>query len=109
MIPDTKSNWNAEVGETLDSDQVDTMHRICMCTKQLSFLKNLVPLLDENDIYINQMCILKTFLQIDLKKMTSNLSDDIEYKRTTEDTKCEDTCIIGLFYFISTVSIRDYP
>ena len=97
------------MGEILDSEKVVTMHQICVCTKQLSFSKNLVPLLDENDIYINQMFISKTFLRIDLKKMTSNLSDDIEYKRATEDTKCEDTCIIGLFYFISTVSIRDYP
>ena len=37
--------------------------------------------------------------------MTSNLSDDIEYKRAPEDTKREDTCIIILFCFVSTVSI----
>ena len=54
------------------------MHQICVCTKQLSFSKNLFPLLDENDIYINQMFISKTFSRIDLKKMTSNLSDDID-------------------------------
>ena len=41
--------------------------------------------------------------------MTSNLSDDIEHKRATEDIKRHDACIIGLFYFISTVSVRDYP
>ena len=41
--------------------------------------------------------------------MTSNLSDDIEYERATEDTKREDTCMIIFFYFVSTVSIRDYP
>ena len=51
---------------------------------------------------------MKTFLRIDLKKMTSNLSDDIEYKRATEDTKLEDTCMIIVFYFVSTVSIRNY-
>ena len=56
------------------------MHQICMCTKQLSFSKNLTLLLDENDIYVNQILILKTFLRIDLKNMTSNLSDDIEYE-----------------------------
>ena len=56
------------------------MHQICMCTKQLSFSKNLTLLLDENDIYVNQILILKTFLRIDLKNMTSNLSDDVEYE-----------------------------
>ena len=78
MISDTNSNWNEEVGEILDSEKVATMHQICVCTKQLSFSKNLFPLLDENDIYINQMFISKTFSRIDLKKMTSNLSDDID-------------------------------
>ena len=56
------------------------MHQICMCTKQLSFSKNLTLLLDENDIYVNQILILKTFLRIDLKNMTSNLPDDVEYE-----------------------------
>ena len=51
-----------------------------MCTKQLSFSKNLVLLLDENDIYVNQMFNIENFLRIDLKNMTSNLSDDIEYE-----------------------------
>ena len=49
------------------------------------------------------------FLRLELKNMTSNLSDDIEYERATEDTKREDTCMIIFFYFVSTVSIRDYP
>ena len=40
--------------------------------------------------------------------MASNLSHEIEYKKATEDTKHEDTCIVILFYFVSTVSIRDY-
>ena len=61
-------------------------------------------------IYKLIKCLIqKTFLRIDLKKMTSIFSDDIEYKRATEDTEREDTCIIILFYFVSTVSIRDYP
>ena len=47
--------WNAEVGQTFASEQVATIHQICKCTKQLSFWKNLVPMLDENDIYINQI------------------------------------------------------
>ena len=51
---------------------------------------------------------MKTLLRIVLNKMTSNSSDNIEYKRATEDTKREDTCIIILFYFVSAVSIRDY-
>ena len=84
------------MGQTFVSEQVATMDQICMCTKQLSFSKKLVPLLYENDIYINQMFNLKTLLRIDLKKMTPNLSDDIEFKRATEDTKREDTCIIIL-------------
>ena len=108
MISDTKTNWSAGVGETLDSEQVATMQQICMCAKELPFSKILVPLLDENYIYVNQMIISKTFSRIDIKKMITNLWDDIEYKRATEDTKHEDTCIIGLFYFISNVSIRDY-
>ena len=84
------------------------MHQICMCTNELSFSKNLVLLLDENDIYINQMFISKTFLRIDLKKMKSNLLDDIKYKRPTKDTKREDTYITGLFYFISTVYLQTF-
>ena len=41
--------------------------------------------------------------------MKSYLSDDIEYKRAIKDTKRKDSCVIMFFYFVSTVSIRDYP
>ena len=54
------------------------------------------------------MFISKTFLRIDLKKMKSNLLDDIKYKRPTKDTKREDTYITGLFYFISTVYLQTF-
>ena len=53
------------------------MNQICMCTKQLSFSKTLVPLLDENDIYINKMFNIENFLRTDFKKMVSNVPDDI--------------------------------
>ena len=52
---------------------------------------------------------MKTFLPIDFKKMTSNLPDDTEYETAIEDAKREGTCIIILFYFVSTVTIRVYP
>ena len=55
LISDTKINWNTEVRQTSASEQVARMHQICLCTKQLSFSKKLVPLLNENDIYINQI------------------------------------------------------
>ena len=48
------------------------MHQICLCTKKLSFSKHLVLLFDENDIYINEIIGIKTFLLIDIKKMASN-------------------------------------
>ena len=78
------------------------MHQICIYAKQLPFSKGLVPLVvDENDIYVNQMFNIEKFLQIDLKKMTSNLSDYIDHETETraEDAKCEHTCIIILFLF----------
>ena len=37
------------------------------------------------------------FLRLELKNMISNLSNDIEDKRATEDTKREDTCVIIFF------------
>ena len=57
----TKINWNANVGLTFASEQVTRMHQVCICTKQLSFSKNLVPLLDESDIYVNQMFNIDNF------------------------------------------------
>ena len=41
--------------------------------------------------------------------MTSNFLDDIEHERATEDIKLEDTCMVIFFYFVSTVSKRNYP
>ena len=65
LVSDTKIIWNAEVGQTFGSEQVGgsyaRIHQICMCTKQLSFSKSLVPLLDENDICINQMINIEHF------------------------------------------------
>ena len=51
---------------------------------------------------------MKTFLPIDLKNMTSNLSDDIEHETATEDVKREGTCTIIFLYLASTASIRGY-
>ena len=76
------------------------MHQICIYAKQLPFSKGLVPLVaDENYIYVNQMFNIENFLRIDLKKMTSNLSDyiDHETEARTEDAKRERTCVIILF------------
>ena len=61
MASDTKTNWNAEVGQTFTSDQVARMHKICIYTKQLFFSRNLVSLLDENDKYINQIFNIENF------------------------------------------------
>ena len=51
---------------------------------------------------------MKTFLLIDPKKMTSKLSDGIEYETATEDVKREGTCTIIFLYLASIASIRDY-
>ena len=51
---------------------------------------------------------MKTFLPIDLKKMTSKLSDDIVHETVTEDVKREGTCTIIFLYLASIASIRGY-
>ena len=84
MASDTKINWNAKLGQTFTSDQVARMHQICLCTKQLPFSRNLVSLLDQSDIYINQMFNIENFFT---SKMTSNLSDNIEYEAAGSNVK----------------------
>ena len=82
--------------------------------RQINFYHCLLSLtlLDENNVYVNQMFNSENVFTDNLKKMAFNLSDDIEHETAIEDAKHKGTCTITLFLFCTycfnkSLSIND--